>query len=114
MRNRIISILISVVLALNLFMINGVNVSAATQRTYTGEGKKASVTLTNTGKSSIRNWALQFDGIDGISNAQNAVVYNSDKEKTVIRYIGTSSSLAPKAKTSFSFDIPKGWFYLYE
>ena len=71
MRNRIISILISVVLALNLFMINGVNVSAATQRTYkgegytvtyTGEGKKASVTLTNTGKSSIRNWALQFDG----------------------------------------------------
>ena len=98
LHSRIMSTILAMVMVLNLIMSLDVTVNAETVTkeykaaeytvSYTVDGKKASVTLTNTGKKPIMNWALEFDGIDGVKNCNNAVVYSNESEKAVIRYSG--------------------------
>ena len=120
MKNRILPLFMSLVMALNLVLSLNISVEAASATrsykakgytvTYTVQNKKATVTLTNTGSSAIKNWALQFDGIDGAANAQNAVIYSTEKDRTVVRFSG-KSDIAPGAKTTFSFEVNSAGAY---
>lgn len=113
MLKRITSFALSLIFVMNLVTCLTINVGAeAIKRTYKSKtytvtyeisGKKATVTLKNTGKSAINNWALEFTGIDRVSECSSAAVYSSANGKTVLKYKGTKSSLKVGKSISFSF-----------
>ena len=78
LHTRILSLITATLMALELLTSLNVTVSAASAAkkysgsgytvTYSIDGKKSSVTLDNTGRKPIINWALEVDGIDGVKN----------------------------------------------
>ena len=117
MMKRITSFALSLIFVMNLVTCLTINVGAeAIKRTYKSKtytvtyevsGKNATVTLKNTGKSAINNWALEFTGIDRVSKYNNAALYSSGNGKTVFKYKETKSSLKAGKSISFSFTTTK-------
>lgn len=89
MLKRITLFALSLIFVMNLVTCLTINVGAeAIKRTYKSKtytvtyevsGKNETVTLKNTGKSAINNWALEVTEIGSISKCNNAVVYSSVK-----------------------------------
>lgn len=64
---------------------------------------KAVVTVTNTGDKAIESWGLSFVSRDKIENIWNAVNYEHNEDKYVIKNAGYNQDIAPGESISFGY-----------
>ena len=65
--------------------------------------QQISVSITNDGEETLRNWAVMFDNAGEITNIWNAEVYRNDGELCVIRNNGYNYEIIPNATVEFGF-----------
>lgn len=119
MKKKLISWLISSVMAVNILALMPINCFAASgdSRIYEKEGytvtysvgsewdnnQTIEVKIENTGEESILNWALRYD-IDGtLSNVWNSKVLSSNEEYTVIKNNGYNYEIAPGQSVNYGY-----------
>ncbi len=66
-------------------------------------GFQASITITNTGTTSITNWSLQFNFAAAITQIWDATVQSHSGSHYVIQNAGYNSSIAPGQSVTFGF-----------
>lgn len=71
-----------------------------------GNTEKISVTISNTGDSTIENWMLSYDDFNGdIDGIWDATVVEVDAENSYIRNAGYNANIAPNASISFGYNL---------
>lgn len=65
--------------------------------------QQISVSITNDGEKTLRNWAVMFDNAGEITNIWNAEVCRNDGELCVIRNNGYNYEIIPNATVEFGF-----------
>lgn len=125
---KIISLLMSIVL---MFSISAETFAAYTEdraRKYDTRGctvtytiqnewdnyQQISITISNNGSETVRNWALRFDGTGEITNIWNAEVCANDEDIIVLRNCGYNYEIIPEGKVEFGFQIQGDDFKLPE
>lgn len=119
MKNRIISLILSLLMAVNiLVLIPPMTVSAAGETLkYEGNGYKVTysiqnewsdnkiiqIQLTNTGSSSIVNWGLKYSFAGEIQNIWNAEVYSYSGNEYIISNAGYNYEIKPNQTISFGY-----------
>lgn len=63
--------------------------------------QQISVSITNDGEETLRNWAVMFDNAGEITNIWNAEVCRNDGELCVIRNNGYNYEIIPNATVEF-------------
>lgn len=116
---KIISLLLSMVL---LFQVGAEAFAAYTEDraklyeysdctvTYTIENEwdnyqQISMSITNNGSETLRNWALKFDCSGEITNIWNAEVCKNDGEIIVLRSCGYNYEIIPDGTVEFGFQL---------
>lgn len=119
---KIFSALVGTAMAANVFMTMPFSAFAdeESSRTYTYDGyevsydvtnswgntEKISVTISNTGDSTIENWMLAYDDFNGdIDGIWDATVVEVDAESSYIRNAGYNANIAPNASVSFGYNL---------
>ncbi len=65
--------------------------------------QQITVSITNDGEETLRNWAIMFDNSGEITNIWNAEVCRNDDELCVIRNNGYNYEIIPNATVEFGF-----------
>ncbi len=116
---KIISLLLSIVL---LFQVGAEAFAAYTEDrakayeygdctiTYTIENEwdnyqQISMSVTNNGSETLRNWALKFDSPGEITNIWNAEVCKNDGEIIALRNSGYNYEIVPDGTVDFGFQL---------
>lgn len=123
MKKRIISGLLSAVMALNIISILPGDAFALTSesRIYEKDGytvtyrigsewdnnRSVEVSIKNTGEESILNWALKYDVGGEVYNLWNSKVYDSSEEYTIIKNNGYNYEIEPGQSANYGY-IVKG------
>lgn len=123
MKKRIISGLLSAVMALNIISILPGDAFALTaeSRIYEKDGytvtyrigsewdnnRSVEVSIKNTGEESILNWALKYDVGGEVYSLWNSKVYDSSEEYTIIKNNGYNYEIEPGQSANYGY-IVKG------
>ena len=116
---RIISIILTIAMVLGVSMETFAAYSGDRSRTYKKENctitygitnewngnQQVSVSITNDGEETLRNWAVMFDNAGKIANIWNAEVCKNDGELCVIRNNGYNYEIIPNAAVEFGFTL---------
>ena len=116
---RIISIILTIAMILGISMETFAAYSGDRSRTYKKENctitysitnewngnQQVSVSITNDGEETLRNWAVMFDNDGKIANIWNAEVCKNDGELCVIRNNGYNYEIIPNAAVEFGFTL---------
>lgn len=119
MKKRIISILLSLVLATTFIFPMNVFADEGTTRTYTGNGyeitydikgswvgnQNVEITIKNTGTEDILNWALKYDAHGEINGLWNGTVYSSDSTKYIVKNVGYNYEIQPEQSVRFGYTL---------
>lgn len=119
MKKRIISILLSLVLATTFIFPMNVFADEGTTRTYTGNGyeitydikgswvgnQNVEITIKNTGTEDILNWALKYDAHGEINGLWNGTVYSSDSTKYIVKNVGYNYEIQPEQSVTFGYTL---------
>lgn len=121
MKKRIISGLLSAVMALNIISILPGDAFALTaeSRIYEKDGytvtyrigsewdnnRSVEVSIKNTGEESILNWALKYDVGGEVYNLWNSKVYDSSEEYTIIKNNGYNYEIEPGQSANYGYII---------
>lgn len=65
--------------------------------------QQISVSITNDGEETLRNWAVMFDNVGEITNIWNAEVCRNDGELCIIRNNGYNYEIIPDGTVEFGF-----------
>ena len=123
MNKRLISGLLSAVMAINVITILPANAFAlgTESKVYEKDGytvtyqvgsewdgnRSVEVSIKNTGKKSILNWALKYDVGGEVYNLWNSKVYDSSEEYTIIKNNGYNYEIEPGQSANYGY-IVKG------
>ena len=123
MKKRIISGILSAVMAINVITILPANAFAigTESKIYEKDGytvtyqigsewdgnRSVEVSIKNTGEESILNWALKYDVGGEVYNLWNSKVYDSSEEYTVIKNNGYNYEIEPGQSANYGY-IVKG------
>ncbi len=114
---RIISVILTIAMVLGISMetfaaYGGEKAHAYQSDNYTityiitnewSGNQQISVSITNDGEETLRNWAVMFDNVGEITNIWNAEVFRNDGELCVIRNNGYNYEIIPNATVEFGF-----------
>lgn len=67
--------------------------------------QQISMSITNNGSETVRNWALKFDGTGEITNIWNAEVCKNDGEIIALRNSGYNYEIIPDGTVEFGFQL---------
>ncbi len=117
MNKRLISGLLSAVMAINVITILPANAFAlgTESKVYEKDGytvtyqigsewdgnRSVEVSIKNTGEESILNWALKYDVGGEVYNLWNSKVYDSSEEYTIIKNNGYNYEIEPGQSANF-------------
>ena len=123
MNKRLISGLLSAVMAINVITILPANAFAlgTESKVYEKDGytvtyqigsewdgnRSVEVSIKNTGEESILNWALKYDVGGEVYNLWNSKVYDSSEEYTIIKNNGYNYEIEPGQSANYGY-IVKG------
>ena len=123
MNKRLISGLLSAVMAINVITILPANAFAlgTESKVYEKDGytvtyqigsewdgnRSVEVSIKNTGEESILNWALKYDVGGEVYNLWNSKVYDSSEEYTIIKNNGYNYEIEPGQSANYGY-IGKG------
>lgn len=114
---RIISVILTLVMVLGISMETFAAYTGEKARAYQSDNctisysitnewsgnQQISVSITNNGEETLRNWAVMFDNSGEITNIWNAQVCKNDDELCVIRNNGYNYEIIPDATVEFGF-----------
>lgn len=79
-------------------------ITYAIQNEWDGN-QQISMSITNNGSETVRNWALKFDGTGEITNIWNAEVCKNDGEIIALRNSGYNYEIIPDSTVEFGFQL---------
>lgn len=79
-------------------------ITYAIQNEWDGN-QQISMSITNNGSETVRNWALKFDGTGEITNIWNAEVCKNDGEIIALRNSGYNYEIIPGSTVEFGFQL---------
>ena len=114
---RIISVILTIAMFLGISIETFAAYGGEKSRAYQSENctitysianewsgnQQISVSITNDGEETLRNWAVMFDNAGEITNIWNAEVCRNDGELCVIRNNGYNYEIIPNATVEFGF-----------
>ncbi len=123
MNKKLISSLLTVAMAINIFAIMPLNAFAIGSKSevYEKDGytvtyrigsewdnnRSVEVTIENTGDEAILNWALKYDTGGEVYNLWNSKIYDSTEEYTIIKNNGYNYEIEPGRSANYGY-IVKG------
>lgn len=121
MTKKLISLILSSIMLLNLITVLPINAFAASgsSKTYEKDGYSVTyivgnewdksqtiyITLKNTGEEPILNWALKYDNIGSVSNIWNAYAAETTDEYVIVKNNGYNFEIAPDQSVSFGYTL---------
>ena len=114
---RIISVILTIAMVLGISIETFAAYGGEKSRAYQSENctitysianewsgnQQISVSITNDGEETLRNWAVMFDNAGKITNIWNAEVCRNDGELCVIRNNGYNYEIIPNGTVEFGF-----------
>ena len=67
------------------------------------EGINAAITIQNNSDKEIKDWSLEFDYLNEITDIWNAVIESKDKEHYILKNAGYNQNLAPNSMITIGF-----------
>lgn len=116
---KIISIILTLTMMLGIMTSTPVSVFADNSNIFEGNGFKVTytvsnswdknqnigITITNTGKETIENWAIKYDASGEISNLWNGKINKKDGTSYIIENAGYNSEIKPNQTVNFGYQL---------
>ncbi len=121
MNKKLISSLLTIAMAINIFAIMPLNAFAIGSKSevYEKDGytvtyrigsewdnnRSVEVTIENTGEEAILNWALKYDTGGEVYNLWNSKIYDSTEEYTIIKNNGYNYEIEPGRSANYGYIV---------